>query len=107
VDEQAMSLLQAYSWPGNVRELENLVERAVVMGAGPQIRAADLPLGGRRPSVAPPSGREEMRESARRRGAAKLQDAVQRAGGNLTAAARLLGIPRSTLLYRMRKRRVP
>jgi transcriptional regulator of acetoin/glycerol metabolism len=57
--------------------------------------------------VAPPSGREEMRESARRRGAAKLQDAVKRAGGNLTAAARLLGIPRSTLLYRMRKRRVP
>jgi two-component system response regulator AtoC len=40
----ALELLSKYSWPGNVRELRNVIERAVLVAQGPQIRAADLPL---------------------------------------------------------------
>src|SRR5207249_2206838 len=42
VSAEAMELLRAHDWPGNVRELENTVERAVVLGSGPEIRASDL-----------------------------------------------------------------
>jgi DNA-binding NtrC family response regulator len=42
--QDALDLLVKYPWPGNVRELKNVIERAVLLAQGPQIRAADLPL---------------------------------------------------------------
>lgn len=42
-DSQAMSLLQRYQWPGNIRQLENIVERAVLLGQGPELTVEDLP----------------------------------------------------------------
>jgi len=42
-DPQAMQAMQDYSWPGNVRELQNIVERAVLLGSGPQLGLGDLP----------------------------------------------------------------
>jgi len=45
IDPDALRLLEAHSWPGNVRELRNVIERAVLIAAGPQIRPADLPVG--------------------------------------------------------------
>jgi len=43
ITDAAMVALLAFSWPGNVRELENAIERAVVLGPGPEIRIEDLP----------------------------------------------------------------
>src|SRR5262249_60340393 len=43
IAEEAMGVLLNYPWPGNVRELENAIERAVVLGHGDKLRAADLP----------------------------------------------------------------
>src|SRR5262245_11773285 len=43
ISKEAMRLLLEYDWPGNVRELENVIERAVILGHGPQILPADLP----------------------------------------------------------------
>jgi transcriptional regulator with GAF, ATPase, and Fis domain len=44
ISKEAETLLMQYSWPGNVRELENVIERAIVLGAGPIIRPEELPL---------------------------------------------------------------
>jgi DNA-binding NtrC family response regulator len=41
--EEALGAMQRYNWPGNVRELQNVVERAVLLGRGPQIYVEDLP----------------------------------------------------------------
>jgi Nif-specific regulatory protein len=44
ISDDAMELLRAYNWPGNVRELENIIERAIVLGAGDTITSSDLPV---------------------------------------------------------------
>jgi DNA-binding NtrC family response regulator len=45
IEPAAMRILEAHSWPGNVRELRNVIERAVLIAAGPEIRPVDLPAG--------------------------------------------------------------
>ena len=105
VSPETLEVLAAHSWPGNVRELENLVERAVVLGAGPVLGPEDLA------PFATPAAALAVAEDARRslnddEGRA-LREAVRRAHGNLALAARMLGIPRGTLLYRMGKHGVP
>ncbi len=103
VAPEAMRLLAAHDWPGNVRELKSALEYAfVVTDAGP-IAAAHLPpgLGAARPACprlgpvreAAPPGDER----------ALLVEALERAGGNRSGAARLLGVSRGTVLNRMRK----
>ncbi len=91
--------LTAYSWPGNVRELLNLVEQAVALGEDP---ADLLPLPSLNEAPARALGESEEEERIRR--------ALEETGGNAAAAARALGISRSTLyrkleLYGIRLRR--
>lgn len=104
---QAMKLLSEYHWPGNVRELENCLERAVIISSGPEITPADLP-----PEVAGIVAPGEPRKRFSLPGEGiSLEDvekdlivqALERSGGNQSRAARLLGITRHTLLYRMEK----
>ncbi len=57
ISEDALQRMVTYAWPGNVRELENVLERALVLGEGAEIVAADLDLGDR---VAPPDPVEEV-----------------------------------------------
>jgi len=109
---EAAQLMATYSWPGNVRELKNAVERAVVLCSGTEILPTDLPRGLRRPGQVeakdepPPAARRDAplganpMESAER---SLIVDALERAGGNVSAAARLLGVTRNTLRYRIRK----
>ena len=95
----ALELLLRHDYPGNVRELENLLEAAVALAAGPRIEVADLRLamGRGQPEETALSGTlEEVVRTHVGRTLASL-------GGNLTAAARELGIDRSTL-YRMLRR---
>lgn len=116
----AEAALLAYPWPGNVRELHNVLERAVLLGAGELLTASDLPglavsaaSSGADPALlaaasdAPdpatpvrlPEGGIEL-ESVERE---LLRQALERADGNRTRAAALLGLSRHTLRYRMEK----
>jgi DNA-binding NtrC family response regulator len=101
--EDAVLSLAARSWGGNVRELQSCVERLVVFADGGDIHAADVerdaarsrPLGSE-PVSATSLG--ERREEAERRA---VQEALTRAGGNRTLAARLLGVSRRTLYNKL------
>jgi transcriptional regulator with GAF, ATPase, and Fis domain len=92
------ALLMAYPWPGNVRELFNLIERLMVSGRGEKLDVMELEaLLGRVPV--------EHGTVARDEGAARSEIAavLLATGGNVSRAARRLGLSRSTLRYRLRR----
>ncbi len=110
VDNEAMAMLRAWNWPGNVRELRNVVERAAIFCTDPVVRPEHLPSEIRFaerlapaavegcPFVLPDEG---VDLEAVDRGL--LLQALDRTGGNQSQAARLLGISRYALRYRMEK----
>lgn len=104
---EAERLVQAHSWPGNVRELRNAMEQAVLLADGDVIGARELAfLAGTvqprdaqmAPAAAPVADEDLNLEQAERR---LIRLALDRAAGNITHAARLLGISRDTLRYRL------
>jgi DNA-binding NtrC family response regulator len=97
VTRDALGALMARPWPGNVRELRNVLERGVVLARDPYITAADLEL-----MAAPGASGEEsvsLREAERRH----IETVLARCGGNVTRAARALGIDRVTLHRKIEK----
>jgi DNA-binding NtrC family response regulator len=111
--EEAKRLLCAYEWPGNVRELRNALERAVILGEG-ELSAADFSMdlaaqgdaASQIASVASTERAVSLLSAIHEENARSLADALRRANGNVSEAARILGVARSTLLYRLRKYRV-
>ncbi len=102
----AADALRRHPWPGNVRELENAMERAVVLGCESDVlRVADLPDSVLASPEAPttrtpfPQGGVDLSEIER----TWIRRALEHAEGNRSRAARLLGISRQTLRYRMQK----
>jgi DNA-binding NtrC family response regulator len=106
--EEAMEQLKRAPWPGNVRELRNAVERAVVVARGARFTSEDLglapvsttPLAVERVDHLPAAG-VDLKAMVRAREQALIVAAVRREGGNQTLAARRLGMPRRTLVYRL------
>lgn len=93
---EAMAALETYAWPGNVRELEHAMERAVLVAAGEVVRVEELALRGR---GSPPAALENMTlEEAERH---LIQRALKKAEGNVSEAAKLLGLSRSALYRRL------
>ena len=103
----AVEAMKNYFWPGNVRELRNLCERMTILFTGGMVDVTQLPAELRRPTqdVCKPQAFELPK------GGLKLEDvetdlirqALERANGNRSRAARLLGVTRDTLLYRLKK----
>jgi DNA-binding NtrC family response regulator len=95
---EALDALASYPWPGNVRELQNAIERAVVVGRGDTVNAADLPLRITQvPGGGPGPG--SLAEAER----AHVQSVLDAAGWNITKAARILDVDRVTLYNKIRK----
>ena len=88
----ALAAIDAWGWPGNVRELENRMKRAVIMAEGKHLSAADLDL--RADANDLPLNLKAAREAADR---TAIRHALARTDGNISAAAKLLGISRPTL----------
>jgi DNA-binding NtrC family response regulator len=109
VGEDALKILMAYDWPGNVRQLESVIERALLLGEGVAIEPSDLPAAVRANIVATsspisleiPETGIDIEEVER----ALILKALAKADNNVTRAARLLGLSRRTLQYRMDKMR--
>ena len=94
--------LARHPWPGNVRELENAIERAVVLARGATIAPEDLLLEERSaPGVTVGDG--TLQDALDAAATARIRGALAAAGGERTAAARALGVDRTTL-YRLMRR---
>jgi DNA-binding NtrC family response regulator len=110
VSQDAMRRLMAYEWPGNVRQLENVIERALALGAGRRlVDIDDLPAELRRessiPAVAPPLSESGLDLPALVQAFERqlIDQALARTEGNRGAAARLLGLKRTTLVEKLRR----
>jgi len=102
ISDDAMRRLIAYDWPGNVRELENAIERAVAMGSGPIVHVGDLPSNLHYPSSERVPDKDEllpMEELERR----AILRALRETGGDKLAAARMLGIGKTTLYRKLKQ----
>ena len=88
------------TWPGNVRELRNVIERAVVLSSTDVITAESLPRQMLGSAAGEQAGADNKIEQMER---TMLLDVMRRNGGNVSSAARELGISRDTLRYRIRK----
>jgi DNA-binding NtrC family response regulator len=102
ISEDAMSRLMAYDWPGNVRELENAVERAVALGSGPILHVGDLPSNLQRSNGERTLHSDELLPLDELERRAILR-ALREAGGDKLAAARLLGIGKTTLYRKLKQ----
>ncbi|MEX6723468.1 PEP-CTERM-box response regulator transcription factor [Parapedomonas caeni] len=95
----ALAALNSWKWPGNVRELENRLKRAVIMSEGNRLSAADLDLDDKDADTEM-LNLKQVREEADRRA---IRQALARADGNITNAAKLLGISRPTFYDLLRQ----
>ena len=95
----AIDALMAHDWPGNVRELENAVERALVVGRNGEIGPAHFALGVRAEFLA--SGGRTLEEVER----THIEKVVAECDGNLSRAARVLEIDRTTLYHKLKRYR--
>jgi DNA-binding NtrC family response regulator len=106
VTDAGLMRLRAHRWPGNVRELENLAERLLVLGGDQAIDAGELDglLPRTAPAQAAPAAAPPIDDlSLWEREHALLVQALERAGGNQSEAARLMKISREQLRTRMRR----
>ncbi len=101
ISDEALEILMKHHWPGNVRELENVIERAVVLCTGERLEAKDIKLD---PATRPQAANDfflpegmTLEEHERQ----LILKALERAKGNKSLAARMLGITRNALRYRL------
>jgi DNA-binding NtrC family response regulator len=104
ISPEAMKMLVNYHWPGNVRELQNIIERACALAKGTTIEASDIHLD------SPPAKGADAGNHFLPAGMTleqwedeMIQEALRRAHGNKSQAARLLGLSRNALRYRLSK----
>src|SRR5579862_2584121 len=119
ISAAALAALRAYSWPGNIRQLEWAMERAVVLGESDTVGLADLPPEIVQPALPVPAAADSNATTSspssggsgpiitegswEEHEKAKILEALQRSGGNITRAAQLLGMTFRTLQYRLEK----
>jgi len=102
ISEAAIRTLMDYNWPGNVRELENVIERSLVLSSASRLEPADIKLdispraaAAAAESFLPDGMTLDEHEQA------IIREALRRANGNKSQAARLLGLTRNALRYRL------
>jgi two-component system nitrogen regulation response regulator NtrX len=102
VSAAAMAMLQAYHWPGNVREVRNLVERLMIMVAGDEITPAELDLRPAERRGGENGALVTLRAARQRFEREYVERVVASCAGNMSQAARVLGLERSHLYRKLR-----
>ncbi|MFQ5352031.1 MAG: sigma-54 interaction domain-containing protein [Candidatus Binatia bacterium] len=114
ISEEAMVLLWEYDWAGNIRELENTIERLVVLADAPVVKPADLPSNissflpeKRIPRPKMSDDGLDLNSVVEEFENRLIDEALRRTNGNKQAAAKLLGLKRTTLVAKLRRKRGP
>jgi two-component system response regulator AtoC len=104
VSAGALEVLTRYDWPGNVREMENIIQRSIVLAAGPVVQLQDLPLDLAMPETGTRSPEDEglpLREAREQFEQQYVLRVLERVAWNQSRAARQLGLHRNTLLAKL------
>jgi DNA-binding NtrC family response regulator len=103
LSEGAIERLTSYHWPGNVRELENVLERSILLAPSPRLEAADVRIEANRSPRTLDGANNFLPEGMTldQYEQSILREALKRANGNKSQAARLLGLTRNALRYRL------
>ena len=99
MDDDVLPFLERYDWPGNVRELRNTVERMAILAAGNRITSESIPMEIRLPPALAPAGLHGVRDAAERE---RIVQALEQTHWNVSGAARILGVERTSLHKRIR-----
>jgi transcriptional regulator with PAS, ATPase and Fis domain len=99
IDKPGLEKLKKYQWPGNVRELQHVIERTVIMTDSSTIKKNDLILDHKRMSHLDSRNNLNLEELEKR----TIEKALKKHNNNLTAAAKELGLGRTTLYRKMTK----
>jgi DNA-binding NtrC family response regulator len=106
VDREVFDSLEVYTWPGNVRELENMVQRALVLAQGTELTVEDFAFNlddTMQPRMtAPPTEGASLRDDLKDQERRRILSALDQCQGNQSESAKLLGMPRRTLVERLR-----
>lgn len=112
ISPEAMVYLWEYDWPGNVREVENMIERLVILTEDDHINPSDLPPYLRSfisekklPHPTLNNGEVDLRQALEQFEDRLIDEALRRTNGNKSKAAELLGLKRTTLVAKIRRRR--
>lgn len=100
ISKEARKMLQLYRWPGNVRELEHAIERAVILSTGNMLAPDDFML---RTPQASNTVSEKDKYNLERLEKDTINEVLRTCGGNITLAAEMLGITRTSLYRRIEK----
>ena len=100
LDDSAKMVLESGRWSGNIRELQNCIEKAVILSEGTTLTAKDIQLEQAK-AGAPAAG--TLKEVSDAEEESLVREAVLRSNGNISAAAKMLGISRPTLYAKMKK----
>jgi transcriptional regulator with PAS, ATPase and Fis domain len=103
ISQRALESLSVYDWPGNVRELENMIERLVAISDGDTILLEDIPIEYRLGNLQGQQQEKLLEKAAEAFEQSFILKALERAAWNQAATAKALGIPLSTLKYKMRR----
>jgi DNA-binding NtrC family response regulator len=104
ISEGALERLMSYHWPGNVRELENVIERSILLAQGPRVEADDIRIDTAQRSRSAASSNDHFLPEGMTLDdyeQSLIREALKRANGNKSQAARLLGLTRNALRYRL------
>ena len=102
ISPAAMAVLNAHTWPGNIRELQNTIERALILADGPEITPAEIelaPVGPARAAAESPEASLRLDDVEQR----TILTALERSGWVQSDAARLLGISKRVMNYKIAK----
>src|SRR5262245_32763485 len=112
IDSEAMIYLWEYDWPGNVREMENLLDRVVILSDSRSIGPEDLPpyirsfISEKKLSLPVVSEKDlNLRHALEQFESRLIDEALRRTNGNKTAAAQMLGLKRTTLVAKLRRKK--
>ena len=101
LDESAQAVLESGHWSGNIRELQNCIEKAVILSDGSELTAKDLQTDARSgPGMTTSGTLKAINEADEER---LVREAMERSNGNISSAAKILGVSRPTLYAKLKK----